>query len=732
MPAAKRHPNRKWILRGLVFLVLLGIVFVLGSLNVPFLQPDEPSEVILLYVLSTLVFLAFVIYGLVLIRYLARLYAERRRQVLGSQFKTKMVAGALALSLLPLLALFLLSYALVNRTLAKWFPRPLEIVRDDALYIVEHLLREHEDRARELAEILAVNDDLRNLLARGEVEGLRDILANLSRPRKLHWVAVLNASDQPIAIYAQPENHTDLLPHIPRLLEERTAFAYTISEEVAGSHFSFARVRIETLGGEWLGALIVAQPLAADLFAKAAEIRAESREYDTIARQRKTYRWQALLILLLITTLLLLATTWSALYLAKQVTIPIQALAVATEEVSRGNFDYRITTPARDELGTLVDSFNQMTAQLGASRRDLERAVTELEQRRQWMETIQESIPTGVVTLSRDLHLLSANAAAQKLLLRPASPEAKLLELLPPEAAEACADLFPQAAQAGLASDQVDFRLSDRISQVAVTVAALRRNGQSEGYVLVLDDLTDLLKAQKAEAWQEVAQRIAHEIKNPLTPILLSADRIRRYLERQQDADTVEAGRYHDLIAECARLIGQEVNSLNKLVDEFSRFARFPLVKPVPTQLNQIVESTLAFYRDKINGVQLRTQLAPDLPLIAADPDLLRRVVTNLVHNATEAVAQEERKDIEIRTRALTAKHAVELTVTDTGPGISPENKQRLFLPFFSTKSSGMGLGLAIVNRIVAEHHGNIRVEDNHPHGARFVVELPTERPSAG
>jgi nitrogen fixation/metabolism regulation signal transduction histidine kinase len=348
------------------------------------------------------------------------------------------------------------------------------------------------------------------------------------------------------------------------------------------------------------------------------------------------------------------------------------------------------------------------------------------------METIQESIPTGVVTLSRDLHLLSANAAAQKLLLRPASPEAKLLELLPPEAAEACADLFPRAALAGLASDQVDFHLSDRISHVAVTVAALRRNGQSEGYVLVLDDLTDLLKAQKAEAWQEVAQRIAHEIRNPLTPIQLSADRIRRYLERQQDADAAEAGRYHDLIAECARLIGQEVNSLNKLVDEFSRFARFPLVKPVPTQLNQIVESTLAFYRDKINGVQLRTQLAPDLPLIAADPDLLRRVVTNLVHNATEAVAQEERKDIEIRTRALTAKHAVELTVTDTGPGISPENKQRLFLPFFSTKSSGMGLGLAIVNRIVAEHHGNIRVEDNHPHGARFVVELPTERPSAG
>ena len=258
MPAGKRHPRHKWILRGVVFLVLLGIVFVLGSLNVPFLQPDEPSEVVLLYVLSTLVFLAFVIYGLVLIRYLARLYAERRRRVLGSQFKTKMVAGALGLSLLPVLALFLLSYALVNRTLAKWFPRPLEIVRDDAsadydvlvgeLYIVEQLLREHEDRARELAEILAVNDDLRNLLARGEVEGLRDVLANLSRPRRLHWVAVLNASDQPIAIYAQPENHTDLLPHIPRLLEERTAFAYTISEEVAGSHFSFARVRIETLG----------------------------------------------------------------------------------------------------------------------------------------------------------------------------------------------------------------------------------------------------------------------------------------------------------------------------------------------------------------------------------------------------------------------------------------------------------------------------------------------------
>jgi len=265
---------------------------------------------------------------------------------------------------------------------------------------------------------------------------------------------------------------------------------------------------------------------------------------------------------------------------------------------------------------------------------------------------------------------------------------------------------------------------------MAVSVSALR-GGPGEGYVLVLDDLTDLFKAQKAAAWQEVAQRIAHEIKNPLTPIQLSADRIRRYVERAEETDPAERDRIRGLIAQCARLIAQEVHSLKSLVDEFSRFARFPMAAPVPTRMNDVVEGTLALYAESMNGIQLSTELASDLPPVPADPGLLRRVLINLIENAKEAVSQASSKQIVVRTRSLAPHPAVELSVSDTGPGISPENKERLFLPFFSTKSDGMGLGLAIVSRIVAEHHGRIRVEDNQPAGARFVIELPTEVPAS-
>lgn len=730
MAASDLSRRRRWLWRGVGFGVLLGLVFILGSINVPFLQPDAPSEVILLYVFSTVVFLAFVIYGLVLTRYLARLYTEHRRRVLGTKFKTKMVVGALALSLLPVIALFFLSYALVNRTLAKWFPRPLEIVRDDAVYIAQHLLRDHEDRARELARLLAEDPDLQEQLAGRDPTALQTTLARLAERRKLHWATVVDQSGQPLAIYRRRGSTANFLHKLPEMLEPRAALAYTTSEKVSGTHFTLARVRVETPRGNPLGSLVVAQPLSATLMAKVGEIESESQAYDAIARERKSYRWQALLILLLITTLLLLATTWSALTLSKQVTIPIQALAVATDEVSRGNFNYRVDCPAQDELGTLVTSFNQMTAQLGESRRNLESAVTELDQRRQWMETILESIPTGVMTLSSDLQLLNANAAAQRLLGGPGPVGTRLSERLSPEIAPACTELISRAAQTGFASRPMELRLHDRIAQVAVSVSALRRGGQSEGYVLVLDDLTDLLKAQKAAAWQEVAQRIAHEIKNPLTPIQLSADRIRRYLEREPQADPVERARYRELISQCAILIGQEVHGLKALVDEFSRFARFPPVQPVPTQLNQVVESTLALYRDWANGVRLRSELAADLPSIPADPDLLRRVVINLIENATEAVSQAPTKEIVVRTRHLAARRSVELTISDTGPGISPEQKQRLFLPFFSTKPNGMGLGLAIVNRIVAEHHGSISIEDNTPSGARFRVELPIQSPA--
>ena len=730
-----RTRQTKWFWRGTIFLVLLGLVFILGSINVPFLQPDDAGEVILLYIFSTLVFLTFVIYGLVLIRYLVRLYAERRQGVLGSQFKTKMVVGALALSLLPALALFFLSYSLVNRTLAKWFPRPLEIVRTDALYIVQHMLGQDEQRAREIAEAMAMDPGLLSAFSGVVTDVPQARLDQLAGQNRAHWAAILNPQNEPVLTYQHPENIINFAAEIPRMLGPPAALAYTSSEEMDGRVFSVARVRMENAGGEMLGAIVLVFPLDEILLAKKREIETESLKYDAIHKNRKAYRWQALLILLLVTTLILLASTWLALFLAKEVTVPIQALAEATQQISEGNFAHRVEAPARDELATLVESFNSMAAQLGENRAAREEALAEIEQRRQWMETLLESIPTGVLTLSTDLRLLRINHAAKSLLGSGAAGETTLGKLLPPEAAGACSELLLLADRGGMVAKQIDFPRHDRVAHVAVTVTALRRHGQNQGYVIVIDDLSDLLKAQKAAAWQEVAQRIAHEIKNPLTPIQLSADRIRGYALRLEDKSLKDRTQMHELILQCAGTIGEEVHSLKNLVDEFSRFARFPQVKPVPTQLNQIVESSLGFYAGSDNNITIQTELSPELPLIAADPELLRRVISNLVRNASEALSDapgknasnNSNREILIRTRYLEDSDSVELTVADSGSGISPEHKEGLFLPFFSTKENGMGLGLAIVRRIIDEHQGTIRVEDNQPQGARFIIELPAE-----
>jgi len=718
----------RWLLRGLAFAVLVGLVFVLGSINVPFLEPDEPSEVILLYVFSGIVFLAFVIYGLVLVRYLARLYMEHRRKVLGTKFKTKMVAGALAVSLLPVVALFFLSYAMLNRTLAKWFPRPLEIVRDDAALLVQHLLRQHEDDARALASTLAEQEELREALASSNAAKLPSLLTAFARQYEIAWVAILNTGDNILASFPGGRSQAGFEARLDDLVKPRTALARTLSLQVEENYFSLARVRVESPRGDPLGSIVVAEQLPAAVAAKLFEMDEQSAAYEALKRERRTYRAQALLILLLITVLVLLASTWGALRLSREVTVPIQALAVATEEVSKGNLDHRIEVPARDELGLLVSSFNTMTGRLGDTLRSLEQAVAELEQRRQWIETILDSIPTGVVTLNSEMEILKANDEALPLLTRGKVEGARLADVLSADTARECEPLFRQAAQTGFASSQLEFRLKNRIAHVSASVSALRRDGTNEGYVLVLDDLTELLKAEKAAAWQEVAQRMAHEIKNPLTPIQLSADRIRRYLDRQTEDAGAENARYRDLIAQCASLITQEVQGLKTLVNEFSNFARFPIAQPVSTQLNQVVAGALALYDDSHNGTQLLSDLAPDLPPISGDPALLRRVLVNLIDNATEAGLRADIRRVLVRTRYVAALGRVELSVADTGPGISAESKERLFLPFFSTKPKGMGLGLAIVSRIVAEHRGSIRVEDNEPTGTRFVMEFPVER----
>ena len=366
---------------------------------------------------------------------------------------------------------------------------------------------------------------------------------------------------------------------------------------------------------------------------------------------------------------------------------------------------------AMDELATLVRSFNEMTS-------DLESNAKELEARRRFTEAILESIPTGVISVSDDGRIERVNRALLGIFPGDVVQMARRLDdLFSHEDLAEIRYLMKRARRTGAAGSQLEIANDEAVMHLAVTVASLE---QRRGFVLVLEDTSELLHAQKSAAWQEVARRIAHEIKNPLTPISLCADRIARHLLRVKLSPETRA-----ILDECTSTIQQEVQTVKSLVDEFSQFSRFPAAQPALSDLNEIVESAMAVFAERLDGIAVTLSLDRKLPVVMADREQIKRAIVNLVDNATEALKDAPVKSLLVSTQQ-SGPDTVELIVADTGCGISVTDKEKLFLPYFSTKNRGTGLGLAIVSHIIAEHHGRVRVEDNHPAGARFVVEIPT------
>jgi hypothetical protein len=298
---------------------------------------------------------------------------------------------------------------------------------------------------------------------------------------------------------------------------------------------------------------------------------------------------------------------------------------------------------------------------------------------------------------------------------------ARLADVFPPEVLQDLEPLLRRADRMGMTTSQMEMPLQRASLNVAVTVATLRRQHEQSGYVIVFEDLSDLLKAQKQAAWREVARRVAHEIKNPLTPIALSAERIQRHLERATTPDQASL----EIVRSCAQTIAGAVETVRRLVDEFSSLARFPASNPHPADINEVIENALSMFNGRLDGIDVHKSLASDLPKVMADAEAIKRALANLVDNAAEAMQDSLVREIQISTSLVASRDAVEITVADTGHGVTRELKEKLFLPYFSTRKRGTGLGLAIVSRVIEEHHGSIRVEENQPVGARFIVELP-------
>jgi nitrogen fixation/metabolism regulation signal transduction histidine kinase len=401
------------------------------------------------------------------------------------------------------------------------------------------------------------------------------------------------------------------------------------------------------------------------------------------------------------------------------ITGPVSALLDGARAVRAGDLSHRVSVQATDELASLVRAFNEMTSEVESNR-------GELEQRRRFIETVLENIPTGVISLSPDATIQLVNGAMRSIF--PAAlleSGQRLPDILPAEYQPDFTRLLKRARRIGVASRQIDLETALGPKHLSITVSALDARAAG-GFVMVVEDTSELLRAQKAAAWHEVARRIAHELKNPLTPIALSSERIARQVDKCDAPAEVKR-----IVRDCCATIGREVESVKTLVDEFSQFARWPAAQPAPCDLNSVLDDALAVFHGRLGGIEIVKSLNPNLPPVMLDREQFKRVVVNLVDNAAEAMHDSPVKRLYVETHLSQSESgspdSVELIVADTGCGITTEAKEKLFLPYFSTKNRGTGLGLAIVSHIVAEHNAQIRVEDNHPAGVRFIIEVPLQ-----
>lgn len=725
--AERRKRNLIIICAVLVFLVTMTAVQV--GVRGPELPVANNLVVFALFNLNLVVFLLLLI---LLFRNLVKLYFERRNRVLGSRFKAKLVVAFLSLALAPAILIFLVASNLITTSIDGWFKVQVERPLDESLDVARAVYQTTEDNAIRHGQYISRVITRDGLLAEERREALIDFLMDQQEQYGLAVITIFGPTGRELVHVKDP-----VLPPMVSTFEVNHE---QVRQSLGGKELSTVK---EIANGDLIqgmvpilasfqdrrvvAAVVTAYHMPQRLEAKVREISRTFQEYKQLKLLKRPIKGSYILLFLLMTLIIVFSATWFGLYLARGITVPIQMLAEGTREVAAGNLAYRVDAKADDEIGILVDSFNKMTEDLAQSKARLEEAYLdlqqksgEMDQRRRYTETVLEAVATGVISLDEAGRITTVNrAAAQLLALDPDAITGRpVVEALPGPGFGEMVALVQKMDRVRRGSLEREVRLSlngTGRTFLASLTALEGPDGSYLGMVLVFDDLTELLKAQRMATWREVAQRIAHEIKNPLTPIQLSAQRLRRRLANRAPEDSRE------LLAECTGTIIEEVEGLKRLVDEFTRFARMPALAPRPTDLSRLVESVAALYAESHPAVKIRTASAPDLPLCSVDPEQIKRVLTNLVDNAVEA----DTTEITIETRWSPSAGAVWLRVGDNGEGIPPENREKLFLPYFSTKATGMGLGLAIVGQILSDHGGKIRVEENHPGGSVFVVELP-------
>ena len=702
--------------------LLFGVVFSQQAFNLKQLRPDSAGQTLGLVALSALVFLLLVVLTFVLFRNLLKLYAERRLGVLGSRFRTRMVIGALVLSFAPAIVMFMFSYGLMNRSIDKWFSSPVTALHQDSGRVAVLLSSYAGKNARQTAQEIAESPEVQHAFETATYTGVLHEFRRHQRTLQGGFAVALREDDA-VASWNLPRPWAMLRQNLPDLK--------TLSQSPQKWGYQGAEYLMAMAPTEPSGSILIGLPLPKDFTATLDQINQNQQDYETLSHEAKRIRGLYMLLLTMLTVLVLFVATWSSLFVAKLVTRPVEALAQATREISLGHLGYRVEVSAADELGELVSSFNTMAAELESSRKKIDQSAraltetnTELEQRRRHIETILENIPTGVLSLDPERRVTHSNVAFGRMFWPNDGPPmigSTVQQVFNEETAADLEHLLRRADRMSVTAAQFEIPVEKDKLNASVTVSSVQHGKQRLGYVIVFEDYSELLKAQREAAWREVARRVAHEIKNPLTPIALSAERIRRHLERGVPPDETSLA----VIRSCSETITEAVHTVRSLVDEFSSLARFPAAQPRPSDINEIIEGTLAMFNGRLDGIHVAKQLDAHLPLAMADPEAIKRALANLIDNAAEAMQDSRVREIHIATSLLDDGDGLEIMIADTGHGINRDVKEKLFLPYFSTKKRGTGLGLAIVRRIIEDHHGSIRVEENKPAGAKFLVELP-------
>ena len=657
------------------------------------LSTEALSSQVLLFVLWNINLLLILGIVFVLLRGIAKLVLERQRGIIGSRFRTKLVVTYMLMSLVPVGVLFFVATDLLRVSIDRWFNTPVRTILQNG----ETIAQMAQDQSAAVAASAA--REIASMPSATDPSQLDSVLRRVSQYHNVDMVGIYR-DGVIVRVLANPRAPIQEVSDPPKRFFADVAV-----------HGSAMKIDVGA-SGKWIrsAAQIGATPYAAvaGVFIPATMSRlidesiVAHKNFQQLDAQRPTLKASQTSLFLAVTLSILFFALWLSIYASRRITVPIKALAEATSKLAEGGYGHRVDVVAGDEVGGLIESFNAMSSQLDQQRQALTQA-------NQYLSTVLDSVSAGIIAFRDDFHLLSINRAALQMMQIDEPPShTPLREVLQGDLA-LLYDTLRELTTRGTRTREVTLIRGGELRYLELAVARL---GAEEGWVLAMEDSTQLVQAQKLAAWNEAARRIAHEIKNPLTPIQLSAERIARKFENA-DADAAQA------IDEGTKTIVSEVQQLKRLVDEFSRFARMPAIHLRHAQLAEILQQAAGLYRDTKPGVTVSVTVDPEIELLM-DPEQIRRALGNLLKNAVEATDAGE-----IRVTARRAPHRVVIEVVDPGRGVPDTDKEKLFLPYFSTKGRGTGLGLAIVHRIVNDHDGRISVHDNHPRGTRFEIELP-------